>query len=82
MVDLLFFVIILSLTIISFGVVTQTLLNPEAKLEIDLLQNITRRPYFQMYGELFLEDYAGKYNWLYIACTPYDYDYGYFGSLS
>ncbi|XP_067944545.1 transient receptor potential cation channel subfamily M member-like 2 [Watersipora subatra] len=59
MIDLLFFVVILSMTILIFGVVTQTILEPESKLNYDLSTSVVYRPYFQMYGELFLEDYQG-----------------------
>ena len=49
------------MAVLSFGVVTQAMLAPQAELDVGLIQNVTRRPYFQMYGELFLEDYEGMH---------------------
>ena len=41
---------------ISFGVAYQALLDPKRDSSIDLFADIMWRPYWQMYGELFLED--------------------------
>ena len=56
MVDLAFFVMILLLVIIVFGVILQSIVNPETELKWDILNAVFYYPYFQMYGELFLED--------------------------
>ena len=57
------FLRILSLTVLAFGVINQVMLEPRAPFDVELLNKVLYRPYFQMYGELFLEDYehaAGK----------------------
>ena len=56
MVDLAFFVMILLLVIIVFGVILQSIVNPETELKWDILNAVFYYPYFQMYGEIFLED--------------------------
>lgn len=55
--DLLLFLVILSLAVMAFGVINQVMLNHKAPLDLELLNKVLYRPYFQMYGELFLEDY-------------------------
>lgn len=62
LVDLGLFLVILLLAVVAFGVINQTILNPMAPFDLELLNRVLYRPYFQMYGELFLEDYehAGK----------------------
>ena len=56
------FLVILSFTVLAFGVINQTILNHKALFNAELLNKVLFRPYFQMYGELFLEDYehSGK----------------------
>ena len=54
--DLFQFMLILAVFIISFGVAFQALLDPNKPPSWNLLVNIIWRPYWQMYGELFLED--------------------------
>ena len=56
------FLLILSLTVLAFGVINQVMLEPRAPFDAELMNKVLYRPYFQMYGELFLEDYehAGK----------------------
>ncbi|KAF6036479.1 hypothetical protein EB796_005212 [Bugula neritina] len=56
MVDLIFFLVILLMTILAFGVICQAILNPEASLTWNIIKDVIYWPYFQMYGELFLED--------------------------
>lgn len=55
--DLVFFVVILLLVMVFFGVVTQSIVNPNEELSWNYFNSIIYKPYFQMYGELFLEDY-------------------------
>ncbi|XP_067945051.1 transient receptor potential cation channel subfamily M member-like 2 [Watersipora subatra] len=59
MADLGLFCVILLMTVLMFGVVSQTIIEPESKLNYDLITSVVYRPYFHMYGELFLEDYQG-----------------------
>ncbi|XP_064619886.1 transient receptor potential cation channel subfamily M member-like 2 [Lineus longissimus] len=62
MVDLMFFVIILLVFILSYGVASHALLYPNAASDWLLLKNVLYLPYFQMYGELFLENVEAKYD--------------------
>ncbi|XP_028404438.1 transient receptor potential cation channel subfamily M member 2-like isoform X2 [Dendronephthya gigantea] len=56
--DLKQFVIILAVFIISYGVALQAALYPNTTNFWDVLKGIIEKPYFQMYGELFYEDFA------------------------
>ena len=70
MVDMSFFVVILFVFIIAYGVSLQAILYPNSELNIALLGNIFKKAYFQIYGELFLEELEG-YNFktnVYIIC--------------
>ena len=57
--DLKQFVIILAVFIISYGVALQAALYPNTSSIWDVLKGILEKPYFQMYGELFNEDFSG-----------------------
>ncbi|XP_067944738.1 transient receptor potential cation channel subfamily M member-like 2 [Watersipora subatra] len=52
-----FLIVVLVTIILVFGVVTQAIIFPESVLNDVLIRNIVYKPYYQMYGELFLEDY-------------------------
>lgn len=54
--DLFQFILILSVFIISFGVAFQALLDPNKPPSWDLLVDILWRSYWQMYGELLIDD--------------------------
>ena len=58
--DLKQFVIILAVFIISYGVALQATLYPNTSSIWDVLKGILEKPYFQMYGELFYEDFSAK----------------------
>ena len=59
MIDLLFFVVILFVFIVAFGVASQAILYPNSKGNFKLLRSVFSRPYWQIYGELFLEEIEG-----------------------
>ena len=59
MVDLAFFVIILMVFIIAYGVASQVILYPNSDFGLELIRDVLKKPYFQMYGELFLEEIEG-----------------------
>ena len=50
------------MTVLAFGVISQAILNPQADLKWALIESVVKQPYFQMYGELFLESYEGNVN--------------------
>ncbi|CAD5126251.1 DgyrCDS14416 [Dimorphilus gyrociliatus] len=54
------FMVILTIFMLSYGVVSQGLRHPNASLDWNLLKNIIYKPYWQMYGELFLDDIEGN----------------------
>ena len=54
--DLLYFMVILMVFIVSFGVVFQALVDPNREPSLELLKNILWRGYWQTLGELFLND--------------------------
>ena len=59
MTDLVFFLAILVIMILAYGVATQALRYPNSYLSWGLLRNILYYSYWQMYGELFLEELEG-----------------------
>ena len=54
--DLMQFLVIIAVFVISFGVAYQAILNPNAPLSWDTVVDILWRPYWQMFGELMLDD--------------------------
>ena len=58
--DLMFFIAILLVVILAYGVASQALRYPNSEKEWVLMKNIVYLPYWQMYGELFLEEVEGK----------------------
>ena len=58
--DLLQFVLILAVFIISFGIAFQALLDPNKPSSWSLLVDVLWRPYWQMYGEMYLDDTMGE----------------------
>lgn len=57
--DLLFFFAIFIIFLLSYGIASHALRFPNSKIEWSLLKNIVYLPYWQMYGELFLDDVSG-----------------------
>ena len=60
MVDLLFFFFIFAVFLLSFGVAYQANLYPNSPPSWYLLKSVIYIPYWQMYGELFLENMEGN----------------------
>jgi transient receptor potential cation channel subfamily M protein 2 len=54
-----FFLLILIVFILAFGVASHSLRFPNAQLSWTILKDVVYMPYWQMYGELFLEDLSG-----------------------
>ena len=59
MIDLIYFIIILMVFIVAYGLAMQAILYPNSPLEPALVQDVLRKAYWQMYGELFLEELEG-----------------------
>ncbi|KAI0222453.1 Transient receptor potential cation channel subfamily M member-like 2 [Lamellibrachia satsuma] len=57
--DILFFVCILLVFITAYGVASQALRFPNAEPSWHLLKDVVYKPYWQMYGELFLNEIEG-----------------------
>ena len=58
--DLLKFTGIMALIIVSYGVALQALLFPASDLSPELIVKVLYKPYWQIYGELFLQDIEGE----------------------
>ncbi|GFR76765.1 transient receptor potential cation channel subfamily M member 2-like [Elysia marginata] len=58
--DLMWFVAILLVFIISYAVASEAVLYPESELSWKLLFYLPRKAYWHIYGELFLEDIEGE----------------------
>jgi transient receptor potential cation channel subfamily M protein 2 len=56
-----FFFLILSVFVLSFGVAYHANLFPESPPSWSILVNVLYFTYFQMYGELFLENLEGTF---------------------
>ena len=54
-----FFMVILLVFIVAFGVASQAILYPNSELDFKLIRSVLSRPYWQIYGELFLEEIEG-----------------------
>lgn len=57
--ELLKFLVVLAVFVISFGVAFQAILNPNQKPSWSTFADILYRPYWEMFGELFLDDDPG-----------------------
>ena len=51
-----FFLVILLVFIVSFGIAFQAMVEPNADQSFDLIWKILYRPYWQTFGDLFLDD--------------------------
>ena len=58
--DTVFFMLILMVFITAYGMAAQSILYPNAPLEVALIQDVLRKAYWQIYGELFLEEIEGR----------------------
>ena len=55
-----FFVIILGVFLIAYGVSSHAILHPNSPFNITIIQKVFYIPYFNIYGELFLAEIQGK----------------------
>ena len=58
--DLAFFLVILVVVIFAYGTASQALRYPNDTVEWALLKDMVYLPYWQMYGELMLDQVEGK----------------------
>lgn len=58
--DLFWFALILGVFVIAYGIAQQAILYPNERMSTDLVVAVVRKSYWQMYGELFLEDIEGS----------------------
>nr|XP_034338904.1 transient receptor potential cation channel subfamily M member-like 2 [Crassostrea gigas]XP_034338905.1 transient receptor potential cation channel subfamily M member-like 2 [Crassostrea gigas] len=54
--DLLYFVVILMLFVVSYAVAAYAIMYPQSELSVDLFFNVLRLGYWNLYGELLLDD--------------------------
>eukprot|EP00043_Microstomoeca_roanoka_P012871 m.125316 g.125316 ORF g.125316 m.125316 type:complete len:1141 (-) comp15614_c1_seq5:98-3520(-) len=54
--DVTTFVFLLFIFLVGYGVASQSLLSPDVPFSSGTIANVLYRPYFQIYGELFLDD--------------------------
>jgi len=59
--DLLYFVIILMVFVVSYAVAAYCILYPYSTLDGDLILNVLRTAYWNLYGELFLDELESKF---------------------
>ena len=60
MIDLSFFLCILFVFMLAYGVASQAILKPNSTSFGDIFLGVAYKSYFQIFGELFLEDIVGK----------------------
>ncbi|KAI0212564.1 Transient receptor potential cation channel subfamily M member 2, partial [Lamellibrachia satsuma] len=54
-----YFIIILMVFVTAYGVTLQVILYPNSPLQFSLIDDIFKKAYFQIYGELFLDELEG-----------------------
>nr|XP_022342892.1 transient receptor potential cation channel subfamily M member 2-like isoform X1 [Crassostrea virginica] len=59
MIDLVFFLIILMVFVLSYSIATYAIMFPNSVFSYSLVRQILRKGYWTLYGELFLEEYEG-----------------------
>ncbi|XP_063417314.1 transient receptor potential cation channel subfamily M member 3-like [Mytilus trossulus] len=62
MFDIIFFILIFAVFLFGFGVIYQATMYPNSTPGFQLFKEIIYMPYWQLYGELFLEQYEGTVN--------------------
>lgn len=60
MIDLVFFLIILMVFVLSYSISTYAIMFPNSVLRLSLIRQILRKGYWTLYGELFLDEYEGN----------------------
>lgn len=70
--DVLAFVALVAVFLVGYGVATQGILFPLREFDYQSFENVVYRPYFQIYGELFLDDIQDESNcvgpWPFSSC--------------
>lgn len=60
MIDMLYFVVIMLVVLMSFGVARQAILHPDEEPSWKLARNIFYMPYWMIYGEVFVDQIDRK----------------------
>ena len=60
--EVVFFMLVMVVFLISYGVVSQALLYPNRKPYALIFKDVLYMPYWQIYGELFLDEMRKKQN--------------------
>ncbi|XP_052224350.1 transient receptor potential cation channel subfamily M member-like 2 [Dreissena polymorpha] len=58
--DLVYFLVILVVFVLSYAIASHSILFPDSPFTWETFRQIIRRPYWHLYGELFLEDTEGS----------------------
>lgn len=58
--DLLIFMVLVLMAVVAFGTMELAVTSPRTPFSQALLYNITYRAYFQIYGELFLDEFRSE----------------------
>lgn len=53
--NMIYFVVLLLVVLMSFGVCRQSILNPDQEPEWTLVRDVFFQPYFMLYGEVFAD---------------------------
>ncbi|KAM9711987.1 transient receptor potential cation channel subfamily M member 1 isoform 5-T6 [Dama dama] len=73
MIDMLYFVVIMLVVLMSFGVARQAILHPDEEPSWKLARNIFYMPYWMIYGEVFADQIDRK-NRIHTPCGDNQYD--------
>ena len=60
LIDMLFFILILLVFVVAYGIALQAMLYPNSDFGIALIEDVFKKAYWQIYGELFLEEIEGE----------------------
>ena len=58
---MLYFIVILLLMLVAFGILRQSVTFPNRQLSWQLIWNVFHEPYFMLYGEVYAGDIDRKY---------------------
>ena len=61
--ELVMFILVLTVFLVAYGVVSQGLLYTQRKPDWAVLKDVIYYPYWQFYGELFLDEIDSTYIW-------------------
>ena len=60
--DLMYFILILLIVMMSFGIVRQSISYPDEVAQLSLIKHVFLKPYFMIYGEVYAGEIDRKFS--------------------